>query len=234
MGGTPQERLARKHEQARAERRRVRDLLARDRADREAERARREAEKMVENGAPQYANDAAVRPTREWHQQGDSVLFTAALEDGTVNAAKSVRRVQNSYVRRLFRSNRITEEQYRACIWYRVMHEAAGLEARYKSATLGGIGGGETAFGVMARTAAEADARRAFREAAEAIGSQVLSVFNKVVLGDQPILAGASRVSKDQRKRSLNRFCQMCDRLVVHIQAQDSDMFDRIKVERDG
>lgn len=220
---------------SKTERRRVAGILARDKAERIRERARLEAQMRVEAGDIASSADAMIEPTEEWHQHGEARPYTPRQDDKSVRVIRTVRRTQSAYVRLLYHNGRITEDQYRACLWYRIMHEAAGLEGRCKTANYSQtFGGSVPLFGYMPRHEAEAMARQAFRGAEEAVGHQIVGFFNRVVLKDQPILPSSNSVSKSVRKRAYLRFSTLCEQLVEYVEEFHSDVFGKIDLDRDG
>lgn len=203
-----------------AERSRVDALIERDRAERSLERDRRAAELEVSKGLTVNIGEAVIEPTSEWKAQGDFRTFTPRLEDGTVRTVKAYRRVSVPMVLRFWNKGKITDDQLRACIWYREAWEQAGLIGRFKSShisltgnTGGGGGMGQAPVALQQR---EAEARDAFRLATAEIAPVLVKMFQSIVLHDMP-MARARRFIRCRNGQEFQRFLAACQDLVDHI-----------------
>lgn len=204
---------------AQQERKRVADLLERDRIYNQRQKEREAAELQVAEGFTVRIGDAVDEPTPEWLAKGDFRTFTPRLEDGTVVTVKAYRRVRTAMVIKLWSQGRLTDDQARACIWYRDRHEMAGVSGRYKTnyiSLTGNVGGsGGAGQSPMALHAAEAEARAQYRAARAAIGDQSIKFFDAVVLLDQAI-SSAARLARCRNGMAQARFRECAQRLVDH------------------
>jgi hypothetical protein len=208
---------------ARREQARVKALIARDKADRMKEIERAAAEIKVREGLVVTAHETVMEPTPEWFQHGDAEAFTPELPDGTVRELKTVRRVRVPIVARLNTRGHIDADELKACLWYRMVHEHAGLQGRYSISRYqntppsGAVSSRQAGFaGHIPMTEYEAQARRYFREARQAITPHYLAFFDKVVLHDTPITRASRFVRARNGKalkillnevRALARYC---------------------------
>lgn len=178
---------------ARAEQRRVTDLLGRDRAYRAQEDLRTAALAQVENG--EYANirDSVSGPTPEQIAQaersgGGFRRFTPRGEAGTVRTVTAFRRKDLPQVARLEMSGTIDATGFRDCLWYRSLHDRTGLAGNIAS-----IDYGREVFVAPQDRAMFADhqleAQDTFRFVRANIAAVRLSLLDQVVLEDVPIYA---------------------------------------------
>lgn len=212
-----------------SERRRVREMLARDKAERSREEVRKMAELQVREGVFVNLADTVVQPTEEWMAKGDTETFLPKQPKGTVRTVRSVRRVLTPAVSRMWRSGKIEAEHLKACLWYRYMHERAGLEGRFSSSRpsaetqapkaqrQGGTGGH------IPVTLEEAAARRAFRNARASLPNAYLRFFEAVVLDDIPIYR-SWRLARCSRPKAVRRFRRIATELVDFCTANDFDL----------
>mgnify|MGYP001393065809 CR=1 FL=1 len=213
------------------QRRRERELVAGDRAYRAAERARKEAEERIRNGDIASSEDATIKPTPEWERQGETRSYTPRQDEGSVRVIRTVRRVEQSYVRLLHRNGKITDEQYAACLWYRRTFEEAGLVGKVGIARYDNVPtGGQKFFGHLPANARELEARRNYRGAQEAIGESVAALFNRVTLQDRPLLPSAKNMSRAMRIRAYSGYAALCDRLVEYLESIGIEV-DRTKYD---
>lgn len=220
-------------EVVRAERRRVKELIERDQAARRREELRQIAQAQVESGEMRNVLDTIMEPTPEWRNHGDNMPYTPRQPEGTVRVVRTVRRVQSPQVRRIWLKGKIDEDQYRACIWYRAIHEAAGLVARCKTSKFDNMpGSGVALFGHLPATEREAAARKAYREVWIVLGDSG-RFFEAVVIDDLPVVEKASAVSKQARAKAYRRFSAACDKVLCYIEAIEVDVAN-ISVRRDG
>lgn len=207
------------------ERDRVAAMIARDRADKTAEHDRKRARIEVGNGSFVNLDDTVQPPTPEWLAKGEVRSFTPRLigEGGrtpTVKTVRTVRRVITQTAMRMVLVGKIDPDQYAACRWYRDVHDAAGIEGRYKTSHLslagnvGGSGGG--AQHPMAQHEFEAEARAAYRRARRVINPRFLDVFENVVIHDLSLRAASVKAKRDNA-RLLPRFVHSCNQLLGHV-----------------
>ncbi|MFC4255397.1 hypothetical protein GRI97_08160 [Altererythrobacter xixiisoli] len=209
------------------ERRRVFDMLARDKADRAREVARREAEQQVASGSFANLADTVIEPTPEWMAKGDTVPFTPKQPDGTVRVVRSVRRVVTPIVIRMWRAGRLGDDQARACIWYRECHDIAGLVGRFSSTQLSDNSGGSDRRSVgfaghIPITSWEANARRMYREAKAQLPAEYIKFFEIIVLEDVAI-GLATRFARCRNARAIGIFRQLADKIAVFCETNDID-----------
>lgn len=226
---------------AAAERRRVREIIARDRASRTREQMRDQAEREVRNGNFGHIADTVVEPTPEWLEQGDYQAFTPKLPDGHVRSVKtvrSVRRVVTPIVLRMWRADKITDDQARACLWLREIHDKAGLEGRWATSQLDGMNrpamprrnGGIA--GHIPITLQEAEYRRNYRAALAAIAPRFVRMLVAVVIEDVP-LTRAARFARCANNRTNQSFRVAVNQLVRFCVDNQIDVgSDAIGVER--
>lgn len=203
---------------------RVAAIIDRDKADRIAEQDRKLATIEVKRGVFVNLADTVMPPTPEWLAKGEVRSFTPRLigEGGrteTVKTVKTVRRLEMSTVTRLHLRGKLTEEELWACVWFREIHERAGLSGRYKSSHLslaGNVGGGGGgAQHPMAQHEFEAEARLAYRAARKSLTSFYVRFFEAVVIGDVPVRR-AARFARCRAERAVLRLRQVIGELIVH------------------
>jgi DNA-directed RNA polymerase specialized sigma24 family protein len=81
----------------------------------------------------------------------------------------------------------LEDHEYRACRWYRTRWERSGLDPLSASTIAPNFGVGERAYGHMAKTEAQAQARSDYRWAREQIPVDVRKLFDAVVIDDLSI-----------------------------------------------
>ena len=204
---------------------RVEALIARDRVDRSREMDRKLAEHEVAAGVFVNLSDAVLEPTPEWLGKGETRTFYPRQLDETTRVIKTVRRVVTPITTRMHRAGKLSDEQSAACDWYRDCYEAAGLDGRYKTSSLGSTGGGGTGLSChpMARHAHEVEAREAFRKARKALPEHFLRGFDAVVLGDLP-LRRAARFIRSDNSKIYYVFSTTCNKLVVWCQTNGIEL----------
>lgn len=211
------------------DRARVGQLIARDRAERETERRRGLAEVQARNGDFTNLADTVQPPTPEWLAKHETRTFTPKQPDGTVRVIRTVRRVATPIVKRMHLAGKLSDDHYHACLWYRTMHDIAGVTGRYKTSHLslaGNTGGsGGMAQHPMAQHQAEAEAREAFRDAREAITAFYLLFLDKVVLEDIP-LSRAWRFARCPRDKAEHRFRVVAGELLAYCRTIKATMVD--------
>ena len=203
----------------RSEAERISRLIKDDGNYRSAEQDRKRAEVEVRSGVFVNLADTVIPPTPEWLAKGETRSFTPKQPDDTVRVIKTVRRVINPIVRRMYEAGKLSDDHYAACMIYRDDWEAAGVEGRFKTSNFslaGNVGGGGgMAQHPMAQHEFEVEARRLFREARAAITPFYLRFLDKVVLDDVP-LSRAWRFAKCPRDKAESRFRLVVSELLVH------------------
>lgn len=190
---------------AQRERKRVADLLERDRIYNQRQREREAAEIQVAEGFTVRIGDAVDEPTPEWLAKGDFRTFTPRLEDGTVVTVKAYRRVRTPTIVRLYLDGKIAERIYHACMIYRRVFDEAGLTGRYKTSYIsltGNVGGGSGGMAQhpMARHHHEAEARDLYRKARAEIAERYVELFELVVIDDLSLRSASIRAKRDNSK----------------------------------
>lgn len=169
-----------------AERRRVRALLERDRADAVAERLRAEVEADIADGRRVSLADIALGPTPEQMAKGEFRKFTPRLPNGTVKTVTAYRRKDLPQVARLILSGTIDTAGFRDCVWYRNLYESTGLAGNIPSIDYGR----EVFVAPHARAMfadAQVEAQDTFRFVRANIATVLLHLLDQVVLEDVPI-----------------------------------------------
>lgn len=216
-------------EDARSEKRRVRALLERDRADRNREAYRSVAEQQVANG--EFANiaDTVMEPTPEWLAQGETRTYVPKQPDGTVRTIRTVRRVELPVLIRLCGKGKIDFEQLMACKRYRDAYERGGLAGRARIARYGlqgqlptGSGGKPSPIPVLDH---ELDAREEFRAARRAIQARFRPFFESIVLEESSPRAVRRGVCQNGRETAL--FAALAQRLVNHYHQAGLQLVER-------
>lgn len=203
-------------------------MLVRDRVEREREVARREAELQVASGSFANLADTVIEPTAEWMAKSDTVPFTPKQPDGTVRVVRSVRRVVTPIVIRMWRAGRVTDDQARACIWYRECFDVSGLVGSYSRSRTGEnttIHGSRKEGGFAGHiplSGFEAEARRNYRAAKAALPERYVPFFEKVVLDDAPLRV-AGRLARCRNDRVTQIFRQVSETLVSFCEAMGVD-----------
>lgn len=212
-----------------AERERVAVIIQRDRRDREAELDRKVASHEISEGVYFNLTDTVVPPTPEFLAKTDVVPFTPDQQDGTVRTVSTVRVVRTPIIARLWRAGKISDDLARACLWYRMAHEYAGLEGRWSSSPWRGpndisVPGYKGMMpGHIAMTHSEAEARQEFRQAVIAIEPMYREFFNQVVIHDLP-LRNAARFAKCRNAKVLRRFRDCAEDLLDHLEARKIEL----------
>lgn len=206
---------------------RVQKLIEQDRRDREAEQRRRLAEAGVAEGRFEGLEDTVVPPTPEWMAKGAVEKFTPRSPDGTVRSVSTVRRVRVMTVARMFADGKLPMEYWFACYWYKLTHDKAGVEGRYKTSNMSGMptvsGSVNLSQHPMAQHAIEAEAREAIRAIRKMLGDKDCDLFEGVVLHDMPLRA-ASRHAKCSTSNLLPRFRDACDAVMRWCEDADIDL----------
>lgn len=170
-----------------AQRKREKALIARDRAYAESERKRLEAQAAFEGGAMTAAHDAVDGPTPEQLAHGEFGTFQIDM-DKKQSAVSRVghRRFSTPIIVRMYRNGRLNDDTVRACVWYRGIYDATGLEGSIRIADIGRevFGGGNDG---MMFTERQVEAQTAYREARECIVPKYRKFFEAVVLSDIPV-----------------------------------------------
>lgn len=203
------------------ERRRVADLLKRDKAEQVRERDRRLAELEVAKGNFINLSDMVIEPTPEWLSKTPIQPYTPRQPDGTVRVIKTVRRVITPVVAKMHARGNLSDDHLIACLWYRDRHDAAGLTGRFKSSHIsltGNVGGGGGGSGQapMALHQLEAEARNEYRAARAALTAFYVRFFEAVVINDVP-LSRASKFARCRNEKAPHRFRDCCNELIGFI-----------------
>ncbi len=207
------------------EKRRVDDLIRRDIADAAEEQKRQEARREVEAGDFSNLDDTILGPTPEWHRQTESVPFTPDAIAGTVRAPSTVRAAVTPAVIRMWRADKLTDDQAAACIWYRFAFDNAGISGHFCTTRFSepSQSTGRAAFaGHIAMTITEAEARRAYRSASSKIPKAKLKFFEEVVLNDTSIFA-VWRLSRGPRSEVHSRMRKLAQRIFDHCEQEGVD-----------
>ncbi len=187
---TPLERARRLIEE---DQERVFAMIKRDKKERVRERDRKAAEIDLSNGKTVSIADAVIEPTPEWLERGDVETFTPKLEDRTVKTVKAYRRVSTPIIMRMWKSDKLTDDQAKACIWYRLVHARAGLEGRYSSnyqslfRSSVQVKSVNLIAGHIPMTLEEAEARRHYRSARACLSDFDAKLFESVVIMDMGV-----------------------------------------------
>lgn len=208
----------------RAERQRVSAIIARDQIDRQDEIFRKQAEMELAKGVFVNLDDTVTPPTPEWLAKFDTAPFTPRLHDGTVKTTRSVRRVVTPMVMRMWNAGKITDDQARACMWYRSMHDQAGLEGRWSSMRISDSPGGNQggAAGHVPMSLQEAEARRNYRIATNSIKPHLRRFFQAVVI-DDIIIRNAARFVRCSNGKEVMKFRLAANQLVVFVEGSGID-----------
>lgn len=222
-----QQRLLRIKNLKRRERNRAKVIVERDKAERARETARQEAIRRVMSGDIASSADTLIGPTPEWLDQGEVTAYVPRQDEGSVRVVTTVRRVQNPYVRQLFRRGKITEDQYLICKWYRMMHEEAGLAGRWSGSRFGSstVDQAKSRWGTahLPLNHHEAEAREHFRLARAAITPALVGRFDKVVLHDIT-LGAAGPTLRIKNRRQYPWFYKILQQLSVIIETHKIDI----------
>lgn len=217
------------HPAMKAEQERVRDLLARDRADRERERARKEAVERVAQGDIASSADATIEPTPEWERQGDAKTYIPRQDDGSVRVVKTRRRILTPIAVRLHNNGKLTDEQFIVCLWYADQHERSGLKGRFKTSSFEGMPGSPSGGGMgqapMAKHPGEAEARRNFREVRHGVDERTLRLFDGIVIHNLPI-RGAARFARIGNDGVTRKFAEACEVIIARCEVIGIDLDD--------
>ena len=175
-----------------AEAKRVAALLGRDRADRRVDDRRAIAEQELDAGKFDNMNDAVMLPTREQLRHGEFEPHQPEKTTGTIRSAPGMKRVTPARIVQLHARGILTDDTYPAVLWYRRMWEKTGYDTVLSASCMSErSAGGERAYGHMARTAVELEARFAVHFAAGFIPSDMLGTFDRVVLEEMTIMDAA-------------------------------------------
>ncbi|MBB4859645.1 hypothetical protein HNO88_002974 [Novosphingobium chloroacetimidivorans] len=209
----------------RDERRRVRDLVERDRADTAREEMRQAAELEVREGVFVNLDDTVVAPTPEWMSKGPTRKFTPKAPDGTARSVSSVRRVLTPVIIALWTSDKLTLRQASACTLYRDTWERTGLEGRCSSSqySLTATIHGSPVGGRIPMTEWEAHARGLLRSARLSIPAHLRNFFDAVVVSDLP-LRRAGRFTRCRNGRELPLLRQAAEALADHFESVGQDL----------
>ncbi|WP_156313499.1 hypothetical protein [Erythrobacter sp. SG61-1L] len=181
-------------------------MLARDKADRNREAFREQAEMEVREGVFVNLAGTVVEPTQEWLEKADTTAFIPKQPKGTVRVIKTVKRLAVPVVVRLCSDGKLSFEAMMACKRYREIYELTGLDGRVAIARYGIQG---TMPGrVMAPSTRmpiaewEAVAREEYRAARDIFKPRHRKFFEAIVLEDnspRKARAGTCRNGKETK-----------------------------------
>lgn len=177
---------------AEREAKRVNAQLGRDRTDQRTEARRRKAEDEIEAGKFDNLADTVVLPTREQLRHGEFEPHQPEKTAGTIRSAPGMKRVNSARIVQLHARGVLTDDTYPAVLWYRKAWEAGGYETLLSASSMAErSAGGERAYGHIARTVAELEARNNFLFAASFIPADMVGTFDRVVLAEMTITDAA-------------------------------------------
>ena len=212
-----------------AEQERVEIIIQRDRRERKEELDRKVAETEVDAGLFYNLTDTVVPPTPELLAKVDVAPYTPKQQDGTVRTVTTVRVIRTPIIARLWKAGKLSDDLARACLWYRMVHECAGLDGHWASSQWKGpdhVSSGTTqgiAAGHLPMTMLEAEARQEFRQAVIAIEPMYREFFNHIVIHDLP-LRNAARFAKCRNNKVLSRFRDCAEDLLDHLEARKIEL----------
>lgn len=212
-----------------AENQRVATLIDREQRYRVREQDRQLAEHELREGVFVNLSDTVVEPTEEWLQHGAVRRFTPRQPKGTVRTVSTVRRVVTPIIVRMYQADKLTEEQVRACLWYREIYEYAGMEGAFCSSAVNLVGqtdgskrqGG--AAGHIPITMEEAYSRQILRQARAIIPDQLLKFFEAIVVHDIA-LRRATRFARCSNNRAPAYFRRLADLLAAFCEREKVDL----------
>lgn len=195
-----------------SERGRVKEIHARDQADRDQERHRSEAQQRVEQGDVSSLPDATIGPTAEWLQHGDVGSVITKQPENTVRVIKTVKRHKAQPARKQMLAGTIDYEGYMACCWYEDLHEETGLGGAVRSTDFTKEirgGSGDT----IPITEKQAEARETFRFVREQIPHKHLRLLDKMIISGLQ-LKPAIRAARAFHRRPKPEFRRAVEYLV--------------------
>lgn len=212
----------------RAEHQRVASLIEREQQYRTREHDRQLAEYEVRDGVYVNFSDSVVEPTEEWLQQGPIRKFTPRQPKGTVRTITTVRRVLTPIFVRMWNAGKLTDEQSSACLWYRSIHERAGLIGRYTGSQMGmprigAVSKSPVIAGAIPVTQQEAEARAHYRAVLQGIKPQFVKFFEKVVI-DDVALRRATRFARCDNSRAFPIFRAIADTIVRYCEVAEIEL----------
>lgn len=122
-------------------------------------------------------------PERIARAEGNHEIVDAII-DRAGERAKLTRRFADSAIDRMHKRGQLTYPQWYACDWYMRLHAEAMSAPRVVAAYGDGVGGGGSESYGQPRNQHQWDARRKLREARAVIPSQMLGLFDRVVIND--------------------------------------------------
>jgi len=202
---------------AKAEGRRVANLIAQDRADRAEDTLRKEAEIEFDDGKLVAMRDVAIGPTPEQIAQAERggvgfTKFTPRLPDGSVATVSAYRRRDLPQAHKMLFAGVIDHKGLAACLWYRNLHEMTGLAGNIASIDYGrevfAAPQGRTMF-----TDWQVEAQDTFRFVRRNIRSRHLALLDLMVLQDVPIHR-ATRAARAFHRRAKEAFGEAVKQLL--------------------
>jgi hypothetical protein len=194
-----------------AQRRRVRDLLASDRAERAAEQFREEARTRFENGDSASSVDAIIPPTREWEAKGNVASHIAIQDPHSTRLVKTVRRQNVPQARKMLAARIIDLPGLCACEWYSELYEKTGLSGNIPSVDYGR----EVFSAPHSRTMFtewQMVAQGEFNEVRKLITVRLLMLLDEMVLRDVPA-SRAARIARIRAERVKTSFAKAVELL---------------------
>lgn len=210
-GEDPLDAVRRVKAQQRAQKTRARHLALNDRDARAREIVRKQAQLEVKQGVFVHLDEAVEQPTEEWLSKGDVAPFTPKQHAGTVRTVKSVRRAQRGQIEIAHQAMRITDEQFAAALWFRNIHEQAGMEGRWPTVQLARQhSSGGTGQSPMPMHEYEAYCRNHYRNVMMRISPLYHEFWLGVVIHDIS-MREAARLARCRNDRVFNRLSDICD-----------------------
>lgn len=199
-----------KHDEIkRAERRRVEDLLRRDREDRLADQAREDFRKARDSGGKVAERDVADGPTREQLAQGDFRMVSEVGTGDAREAAKVFRRMSVPTVQRMWAKGEISDDGLRACKWYSDTYDRSGLHGSMSSTDLQReVFAQPTARGLF--TDNQIEAQDELRRVKEYMPTRFIKFFEAVVVKDVPI-ARCAHLAQRRYGAAKVKFCEIAE-----------------------
>lgn len=204
----------------RAERNRVREMLARDRADAEREEARIEATNQVASGNFANIEDTVNHPTPEWLAKGPVERFTPKSLDNTSRSVRSVRRSSTPVVTKLWSAGKLEMKSAAACLRYRDDWDVAAMGGKYSSNSYSMTASikAQSPNGAMIFTDEELIARDRLRHARGSMDGRFLEFFHMIVIDDIPIRQAARHI-KCRNGKEVGIFCKITSSLAEYYEA---------------
>lgn len=200
-------------EAAKAEQRRVRGLIERDRALRIADALRAEATIEVADGVMANLADTVVPPTPEWLARNAGAVenYTPRQPDGTVRTVSTYRVMRVPGVIRMARKGQISDDAAKACLRYATCYEQTGLDATIACVDLQRevFGGWNTR---LMFTDFQQNAQDEWRRIRNFIPARDRKFFDAVVINGVPVHRAAP-LAKTRRSNAVPKFRELAENL---------------------